>query len=268
MTRAVTGRDSVIAIPGAEFSANQQLSVFAQLHERDADVCLVDADPADADENISSDWRNAGKVEFAQRVSRICEAIDRQAETGRRVHLFGIGLGAALAVASAAARPKTVHSLTSVCGWARSDARLRELIDLAVSSWREDPELCRRQSSLLEISAQYIHNLGLMYSPATPVVPQAGPRTLRRFAAAYDVDVRREAQAVRCPTLIVAATRDQKVPPELSYELTGLIPEAALLRAETGHGALTERLGQVYSTHLRMIRGEIGPGELVSAVQA
>lgn len=264
-----TPQRTIIAVPGAEYLAADQLDVFAQLHHRDSHVVLVDCDPEGADGPLEPNWQpsqNSG-TDFEARVDAVSAAILAELTKERDVHLFGVGLGATVCVAAAARHPEIV-SLTVLAGWVTSDRLLREHIDTHWALWEQNPELAQRHSSLLEISAQYRRNLGPFYDPTIPVVPVATPRVLRRLSAAYHVDITEPAGEVSCPTLVIAPTRDSKIPRDHSYELFAAIPGSTLVRIEAGHGALLERLSEVVAAHVQAIGGHLAPGIYASPVHA
>jgi pimeloyl-ACP methyl ester carboxylesterase len=262
-------RRTIIAVPDAEYPAADQLDVFAQLHQRDSRVVLLDCDPDGSDAPLPTQWQSSldSEADVEHRVDLLSAAVRAELDTGHEVHLFGVGLGAAVCVA-AAARHSDVASLTTLAGWATSDRLMREHIELMWALWEHDAELAQRHSSLLEVSPQYRRHLGPFYDPTVPVVPIATPRTLRRLSAAYHLDVTKYAGEVTCPTLVICPTRDSKVPPEHSYELFGAIPESSLLRIEAGHGALLERLSAVFAAHIQVVGGRMSPGVHATPVQA
>ncbi len=249
--------------------AKEQLDVFAQLHERDSNVLLLDPDPGGADDTLDGSWQpsHGSDADFSEREEQVASSVKSALSHSNEVHLFGVGLGGAICVAAAAQQPQ-VRSLTVLAGWLTTDRLLREHIELYWTLWEKSPELAQRHSSLMELSAQYRRNLGPFFNPTIPVVPAATPRTLRRLSAAYHVDVTQVAAEVTCPTLVVAPTRDAKIPPEHSYELFAAVPDSTLLRVESGHGALLERLSEVFSAHLQMIRRRLAPGVHAATVQA
>ncbi|MCT1433494.1 alpha/beta fold hydrolase [Dietzia maris] len=263
-----TSQRTIIAVPGAEYLAADQLDVFAQLHQRDFHVVLMDCDPEGADAQLEPNWQpSQNQADFEARIDLLSAAILAERAQNREVHLFGVGLGATLCVA-AAARHRDIASLTVLAGWATSDRLLREHIDTHWALWDQNPELAQRHSSLLEVSAQYRRNLGPFYDPTIPVVPVATPLVLRRLSTAYHVDITEPAGEVRCRTVVIALTRDSKIPRDHSYELFAAIPGSTLVRIEAGHGALLERLSEVVAIHLQAIGGHLAPGVHPSPVHA
>lgn len=260
---------TVIAVAGAEHSAEQLLGVLADMHRRDAHVVVLDADPSNADAPLPGGFsvETQEASDHEERIAVILAAVEEQAAAGQEVHLVGFGLGASLCISAAARSRGAVSSLALISGWLRSDRLLQETIGFGAALWSQDPSAAQRYSSLMEHSPRFRRNLGVNYFPQTPVVPLADPRIARRLRAAYHLDVT-EAEGVVCPTLIIAGIWDAKVPPHHAHELFGAIPGSALLEVDAGHGVLSERLGQVYNAHRRLICGKIPTRERLTPVHA
>jgi 3-oxoadipate enol-lactonase len=62
-----------------------------------------------------------------------------------------------------------------------------------------------------------------------------GPRIKQAIGADLSVDVRKQAQTIKSPTLVITAKHDQIVPLAYSRDLLSLIPHAHEIDFDSGH---------------------------------
>lgn len=161
-------------------------------------------------------------------------------------HVAGYSLGAVAALATAARFPARVSSVTSLCGWATTDARMRLTFDL----WRRliaiDSELFMRYA----LADGYTGGaLTMMETMIDQVIPMAASTVAPGSAAHLELDARidisSELSQVTCPTLILGGSEDRWVTPEHARHLASLIPHSTVTELPAGHLVIQELAPQV-----------------------
>ena len=148
-----------------------------------------------------------------------------------RFPLLGVSQGGAVAVAFAVRHPERVTRMVLYGAYARGRRKRAESagpreaaldVELARLGWgRDDPSFRQVFTSqfLPDGSRQDWDELNELQRRTTS--PENAVRFLETFA---DIDVTGEAPKVRCPTLIVHARDDHRVPSSAARELATLIP--------------------------------------------
>ena len=163
-----------------------------------------------------------------------------------RFALFGHSQGGAIAVEYAARHPERVTHLVLLGSYARgamkrglAGAQLDELhaqLKLVEVGWGRDDPSYRQMFSTQFMpggTLEQIHAMSeLQRKSATP------DNAMRIISALFGIDVCEAAARVRCPTLVLHARRDRRVPFEEGLLLAGLIPGAQLLPLETENHVL------------------------------
>lgn len=165
-----------------------------------------------------------------------------------RFALLGISQGAALAIAYAARHPERVSRLVLYGGYARGWAKrglppeklewmqtLGKLIELGWGT--EDPAFRQVFSTefMPDASSDQLRSFNEMMrlstSPSTAV---------RIYLTVGELDVQAEARQVSCPSLVMHARGDLRVPFEEGRRLGGLIPGAHFVSLESANHILLE----------------------------
>jgi pimeloyl-ACP methyl ester carboxylesterase/DNA-binding winged helix-turn-helix (wHTH) protein len=192
-----------------------------------------------------SDWE-AGEFTFDDWVTDL-ESVVEALGLGR-FPLLGVSQGGAVAVAYAARHPEQVTKLVLCSAYARGrevrarndeERRAAALdLDLARVGWgRDDPAF--RQV----FAAQFLPDgtradwEAFDHLQRRTTSPENAVRFLEEFAR---IDVRELAESVSCPTLIMHAHDDHRVPMRYGEELAALIPDSRLVALSSNNHLLTE----------------------------
>jgi pimeloyl-ACP methyl ester carboxylesterase/DNA-binding winged helix-turn-helix (wHTH) protein len=192
-----------------------------------------------------SDWETKDFTfdDWVRDLESVVEALGLE-----RFPLLGVSQGAAVAVAYAALHPARVSKLILCSAYARGRAvravdaeeRLAAALDLDLArvGWgRDDPAF--RQV----FAAQFLPDgtradwEAFDHLQRRTTSPDNAVRFLEEFAR---IDVRDLAQQVSCPTLIMHARDDHRVPMRYGEELAALIPDSRLVALASNNHLLTE----------------------------
>lgn len=161
----------------------------------------------------------------------------------QRFHVAGWSLGAVVAAEVAASAPNRVVSAALVCGWARTDARMRFTFDLWARLIEADPELFMRY-----VLADGLTSGGfeaLSDAAIELLVPQVAAElargSLRQIDLDRRVDIVDRLHLITCPTLVVGAVEDRLIDVRHSHHLADLIARSTLVEVDCGHLLPTER---------------------------
>jgi pimeloyl-ACP methyl ester carboxylesterase/DNA-binding winged helix-turn-helix (wHTH) protein len=160
-----------------------------------------------------------------------------------RFPLLGVSQGGAVAIAYAVRHPERVERLLLVGAYARGrlaraadeDAREEAALDLQVGrvGWRRDDPAYRQV-----FAAQFLPDADRERWDAFNALQRATTSTenVVRFLDTFaNLDVSGVASQVQCPTLIVHARRDRRVPTDQARELAALIPGSRVHVLDSGN---------------------------------
>jgi pimeloyl-ACP methyl ester carboxylesterase/DNA-binding CsgD family transcriptional regulator len=159
-----------------------------------------------------------------------------------RFVLFGMAGGAAIAVGTAAHCPERVTHLVLHGGYARAKIARGDVEDAETQikavevGWGNANPAFRQlfTSQLLpDATTEQFRSFNELIRHAT--FPATAARMLRMF---YQLDLRELAPRIRCPTLIMHAREDGRIPFEQGRELAGLIPGARFVPLESRNHVL------------------------------
>jgi pimeloyl-ACP methyl ester carboxylesterase/DNA-binding CsgD family transcriptional regulator len=152
----------------------------------------------------------------------------------QRFALFGCSQGGAVSIAYAARHPARVSALVLLGAYARGTLKreltpaqaeeARVMLDLVRLGWgRDNPAFRQVYTSLIIPEATAAQMASFNEMERVSASAQDAARTLGAFG---QIDVSDEAQRVACPTLVLHARRDARVPFDEGRRLAGLIPNA------------------------------------------
>jgi pimeloyl-ACP methyl ester carboxylesterase/DNA-binding CsgD family transcriptional regulator len=165
-----------------------------------------------------------------------------------RFSLFGCSQGGAISIAYAARHPERVASLVLLGAYARGPMKrdptpaqvseARALLDLVQVGWGRDNPAFRQVFTSLFIpggspeQVDWFNELERLTISPTDAA--------RAMAAFGQIDVTVEAAALRCPTLVLHALGDARVPYEEGRRLAGSIPRARFVSLDSRNHVLLE----------------------------
>lgn len=158
-----------------------------------------------------------------------------------KFHVVGYSLGAVTALKAASMHPSKVLSVTSLCGWSQSDARMRVTFDL----WRRliaiDPALFMRYAIADGYSVATIE----MLEPMIDTVASMGATAVQPGSDAHleldlRVDIEEDLERISCPSLVLGGRFDRWVDFSKSEHIARRIAGARLVELPAGHLVIGE----------------------------
>ncbi len=213
--------------------------------------------------------RNVGDLSFEAWVRDLKAVVD--AEGLERFPLLGISQGAAIAIAFAIRFPERVSRLILYGGFARGRLRrdptpqqieeAETLAKLAEIGWgREHPAFRSVFTYQLLPGGTPEEHRALDEIQRVSAAPETAAQIMRLFDR---LDVSDLAPRVRCPTLVMHARDDARIPFEEGRRVAGLIPDARLIPLESRNHLLTNgdpALAQFLDETARFVReGDTAP---------
>ncbi|BDX31807.1 transcriptional regulator [Mycobacterium antarcticum] len=192
-----------------------------------------------------SDW-DAGEFTFEDWVSDLESVVE--ALGLERFPLLGVSQGGAVAVAYAARHPERVTKLVLCSAYARGrsvramnddERRAAALdLDLARVGWgRDDPVFRQVFAAQFRPDGTRTDWEAFDHLQRRTTSPENAVRFLEVFAR---IDVRDLAERVTCPTLILHAFDDHRVPMRYGEELAAIIPDSRLVALSSNNHLLSE----------------------------
>lgn len=158
------------------------------------------------------------------------------------VDVAGFSLGAVAALRTAARHPERVRTVTSLCGWSRSDARMR----LTFSLWRRlialGPDVFMHYALVDGYTAATLEAMEQM----VPAVLEMAPAMVQPGSDAHleldeRIDIEDSLAAVRAPCLVMGALEDRWVDIAASRHIAAAVSGARLVELPGGHLVMGER---------------------------
>lgn len=179
--------------------------------------------------------------------SIVDQALALMAHLGHdRFHVAGFSLGAVVALATAATAAEQTISVTSVCGWAVSDARQRITFDL----WRRlieiDPELFTRYALVDGYTVAGLTVIEPMLDAFLAIgATQVAPGSHAQLELDMVLDITEQLPSVTSPCLIIGGVDDRWVDISHSRSLHAEIPGSTLHELPAGHLLIQELAAEV-----------------------
>lgn len=168
-------------------------------------------------------------------------------------HVVGYSLGAVTAMHMAAHASDRVRTLTSLCGWAKSDARMRLTFDL----WRRliaiGPDMFMRYAL---VDGYTVGTLSVVEPMVETVVAMAAamvqPGSDAHLELDTRVDIEEDLSHISAPSLIIGGTDDRWVDISHSRYIAEHIRDARLVELPAGHlviGEMAAEIAQLIGDH-------------------
>ena len=156
-------------------------------------------------------------------------------------HVVGYSLGAVVALRCSALYPTQVRTVTSLCGWSVSDARMKVTFDL----WRRliaiDSELFMRYALADGYTAIGLEGLEPMYDM---VVTMAASAVQPGSDAHLELDIRGDIESclplIKAPCLVIGAVEDRWVDISKARHIASRISGSTLVELPAGHLVIGE----------------------------
>ncbi|APV51929.1 helix-turn-helix transcriptional regulator [Betaproteobacteria bacterium GR16-43] len=188
--------------------------------------------------------RGVPDLSFAQSPRDLEAAVD--AAGFEAFTLFGHSQGAAIAIEYAARHPGRVEKLVILGGYARGVKRrgyppervaeFDALAQLVEAGWGRDDPTYRNLFSMQFMPGATLEQINRMSEvQRASSTPRDAARLVRSY---YEIDVTASAPEVKCPTLVLHARNDRRVPFEEGRLIASLIPSARLIPLETDNHIL------------------------------
>lgn len=164
----------------------------------------------------------------------------------QQFHVVGYSLGAVAALKTAALHTNKVLSVTSLCGWSKSDARMRVTFDL----WRRliqiDPALFMRYAVADGYSVSTIE----MLEPMMDTVASMGAVAVQPGSDAHleldlRVDIESDLSRITCPCLVLGGRDDRWVDYSKSVHIASQVSGSRLVELPAGHLVIGELPGDI-----------------------
>jgi pimeloyl-ACP methyl ester carboxylesterase len=163
-----------------------------------------------------------------------------------RFHVAGYSLGAVVALGTAALAPRRVASVTSLCGWATTDPRMRFTFDLWKRLIEVDPALFMRYAVADGFTASAIGALGPMLADVVSLgAASIAPGSAAHLELDERVDISGELASITSPVLVIGAAEDRWVDISHSRHLAAAIADARLEELPAGHVVIQELPGEI-----------------------
>ena len=187
--------------------------------------------------------------------SVVTDAHDLMEHLGHKsFHVVGYSLGAVAALRCAAMFPRAVTTVTSLCGWATTDARMRVTFDL----WRRliaiDHELFMRYALADGYTAEGLAVLEPMFDVAVQMAA-AGvqPGSDAQLELDGRIDIADSLGSITSPCLVIGGVEDRWVDITKSREIAKKVNGSTLLELPAGHlviGELSQEIATALSDHI------------------
>ena len=234
----VTGEgDPVLAFHGTTQSGNAWDQVIAASTARHSWVNVEF--PGSGESSMPT-----GPIQLTDIVEDAVAAMDHLGHD--RFHVVGYSLGAVAALQCAAGFPERVRTVTSLCGWSRSDARMRATFGLWLKLIAVSPELFMHYAIVDGYTVPAIE----MIEPIMDQAISMAASTVQPGSAAHleldsRIDIEDQLELVSAPCLVIGGAEDRWVDIAHSRHLADRIRGARLVELPAGHLVIGERAADI-----------------------
>ena len=172
----------------------------------------------------------------------VSDAVELMHHLGhKQFHVIGYSLGAVAALQCAALFPDAVITVTSLCGWSQSDARMKVTFDL----WRRliaiDHQLFMRYALADGYTAAGLAVIEPMFEAAVEIAALAlQPGSDAQLDLDIRIDIEQSLSSITAPCLVIGGIEDRWVDISKSRHIASVVSGAQLLELPAGHLVLGE----------------------------
>ncbi len=237
---------AVLAFHGTTQSANAWDQVRASCSENR--TWVVFEFPGSGESSLEDGPLNLDQI--------VSDAVALMSHLGHeKFHVIGYSLGAVAALQTASTYSDKVLTVTSLCGWSRSDARMRATFDL----WRRliaiSPDLFMRYALVDGYTAGALEMVEPMMDAAIAMASSAvQPGSDAHLELDIRVDIEESLDGIMAPTLVIGGIEDRWVDISKSRHIASRIPQAKLVELPAGHlviGELAAEIAQLVVAHTK-----------------
>lgn len=171
-----------------------------------------------------------------------------------RFHVIGYSLGAVAALQCASLFPDSVITVTSLCGWSKTDARMKVTFDL----WRRliaiDRELFMRYALADGYTAAGLEVLEPMFDAVVGMAASTiQPGSDAQLELDIRIDIEKSLRLIKVPCLVIGGIEDRWVDITKSRHIAATVPGSTLVELPAGHlviGELPGEIASALSTHV------------------
>ncbi len=166
----------------------------------------------------------------------------------QRFHVIGYSLGAVAALQCAALFPDSVITVTSLCGWSQSDARMKVTFDL----WRRLIAIDRELFMRYALADGYTSaGLEVIEPMLDAVVGMAATTVQPGSDAQLELDIRVDIEEslgrITAPCLVIGGIEDRWVDISKSRHIAATVSGATLVELPAGHLVISELADEIAS---------------------
>ena len=163
-----------------------------------------------------------------------------------RFHVIGYSLGAVAALQCASLFPDSVLTVTSLCGWSKTDARMKVTFDL----WRRliaiDRELFMRYALADGYTAAGLEVLEPMIDAAVGMAAATvQPGSDAQLELDIRIDIEKSLGLIKAPCLVIGGIEDRWVDITKSRHIAAIVTGATLVELPAGHLVIGELPGEI-----------------------
>lgn len=171
-----------------------------------------------------------------------------------RFHVIGYSLGAVAALQCASMFPDSVITVTSLCGWSKTDARMKVTFDL----WRRliaiDRELFMRYALADGYTAAGLEVLEPMFDAVVGMAASTvQPGSDAQLELDIRIDIEKSLRLIKAPCLVIGGIEDRWVDITKSRHIAATVSGSTLVELPAGHlviGELPGEIASALSTHV------------------
>ena len=172
----------------------------------------------------------------------------------QRFHVIGYSLGAVAALRCAAKFSESVITVTSLCGWSQTDARMKVTFDLWRRLIASDRELFMRYALADGYTAAGLEVIEPMFDVVVGMAASAvQPGSDAQLELDIRIDIEESLGQITAPCLVIGGIEDRWVDISKSRHIAVTVPGATLVELPAGHlviGELPAEIASAVSAHV------------------